>query len=202
MRQGWITLIERVINIVKLPKLNEERLLKKAKQFLELIASEQAWELEDKERRWKEIKEEVKATGTYTHTYEELAYGAQVAWRNASKCVGRIAWNNMVVRDRRHVTDPDEMFRELQEHVRFATNGGNLQITMTVFRPKQPKERWGDRIWNSQLYRYAAYKQPDGSILGDPANDDVFEVFIAIARRAVGFAQSPNRLANYHTLRQ
>ncbi|WP_143172718.1 hypothetical protein [Scytonema sp. HK-05] len=40
--------------------------------------------------------------------------------------------------------------------------------------------------------------------------DDVFEVFMAIARsrsvpeglRAVGFAQSPNRLANYHKLRQ
>ncbi|MCC5659767.1 nitric oxide synthase oxygenase [Nostoc sp. XA010] len=178
MSQGWVTVIERVINVIKLPKLNEERLLKKAKQFLELIASEQAWELEDKERRWKEIKEEVKATATYTHTYEELAYGAQLAWRNASKCVGRIAWNNMVVRDRRHVTDPDEMFRELGEHVRFATNGGNLQITMTVFRPKQPKERWGHRIWNSQLYRYAAYQQPDGSTLGDPANLELTNAII------------------------
>lgn len=168
--QAWATLLDRVINVVKLPMLNQERLLKKAKQFLDLISGEQAWELEDKERRWKEIREEVKATGTYTHTYEELAYGTQVAWRNASKCVGRIAWNNMVVRDCRHVTDPDEMFRECQEHVRFATNGGNLQITMTVFRPKQSKERWGPRFWNSQLYRYAAYEQPDGRILGDPAN--------------------------------
>ena len=170
LRQGWATLLDRVINVVKLPMLNQERFLKKAKQFLDLISSEQAWELEDKERRWKEIREEVQATGTYAHTYEELAYGTQVAWRNASKCVGRISWNNMVVRDRRHVTDPDEMFRECQEHVKFATNGGNLQITMTVFRPKQPKERWGSRFWNSQLYRYAAYRMPDGSIMGDAAN--------------------------------
>ncbi|MCC5664889.1 nitric oxide synthase oxygenase [Nostoc sp. CHAB 5784] len=178
LRQGWATLLDRVINTIKLPMLNKERLLKKAKQFLDLISLEQAWEPEDKERRWKEIREEVKATGTYTHTYEELAYGTQVAWRNASKCVGRIAWNNMVVRDRRHVTNPDEMFRELQEHVQFATNGGNLQITMTVFRPKQPKERWGTRIWNSQLYRYAAYEQPDGRILGDPANLDLTKAII------------------------
>ncbi len=170
LRQGWQTLLDRVINVIKLPQLNQERLLKKAKQFLDLIASEQAWELEDRERRWQEIRQEVQATGTYTHSYEELAYGTQVAWRNASKCVGRIAWNNMVVRDRRHVTDPDEMFRECQEHVRFATNGGNLQITMTVFRPKQPQERWGARFWNSQLYRYAAYQQPNGSVMGDPAN--------------------------------
>ena len=170
LQRGWQTLLDRVINVIKLPMLNQERLLKKAKQFLNLISSEQAWELEDKERRWKEIREEVKATGTYTHTYEELAYGTQVSWRNASKCVGRIAWNNMVVRDRRHVTDPDEMFRECQDHVQFATNGGNLQITMTVFRPRLPKERWGPRFWNSQLYRYAAYKMPDGSVMGDPAN--------------------------------
>lgn len=170
LQQAWATLLERVVNVIKLPMLNQERLLKKAKQFLDLISGEQAWEQEDKERRWKEIRDEVKATGIYTHTYEELAYGAQVAWRNASKCVGRIAWNNMVIRDRRHVTDPDEMFRECQEHVQFATNGGNLQITMTVFRPRQPKERWGPRFWNSQLYRYAAYEQPDGSVLGDPAN--------------------------------
>ncbi|GFE71204.1 nitric oxide synthase oxygenase [Chroococcus sp. FPU101] len=170
LRQAWQTLLDRVINVIKLPKLNEERLLKKAKQFLDLISSEQAWELEDRSRRWQEIQEEIRATGTYTHTYEELAYGAQVAWRNASKCVGRIAWNNMVIRDRRHITDPDEIFQELKEHVKIATNGGNLQITMTAFRPRQPKERWGIRTWNSQLYRYAAYKQADGSVIGDPAN--------------------------------
>ncbi|MHC5832227.1 MAG: nitric oxide synthase oxygenase, partial [Nostoc sp.] len=93
-----------------------------------------------------------------------------LAWRNASKCIARIQWNNMVVRDRRHITDPDEMFRELEEHLRFATNGGNIQITMTVFRPKQPKERWGPRIWNPQLIRYAAYEQENGSVMGDRAN--------------------------------
>ena len=180
LRQGWQTLIDRAVNVIKLPKLNEERLLKKAKQYLELIATEQAWELEDRARRWAEIQEEVHATGTYTHTYEEVAYGAQVSWRNASKCVGRIQWNNMVIRDRRHVTNPDEMFRELQEHLQSATNGGNLQITMTVFRPKHPKERWGPRIWNPQLARYAAYEQPDGSILGDPANLDVTKAIIKL----------------------
>ncbi|WP_375512546.1 nitric oxide synthase oxygenase [uncultured Nostoc sp.] len=180
LRQGWQTLIDRAVNVIKLPKLNEERLLKKAKQYLELIATEQAWEPEDKARRWAEIQEEVHATGTYTHTYEEVAYGAQVSWRNASKCVGRIQWNNMVIRDRRHVSDPDEMFRELQEHLQSATNGGNLQITMTVFRPKHPKERWGPRIWNPQLARYAAYEQPDGRILGDPANLDVTKAIMKL----------------------
>jgi len=170
LRQAWQTLFDRVTNVMKLPMINEERKLKKAKQFLEVIAQEQEWEAADFERRWNEIQEEVKATGTYTHSYEELAYGAQLAWRNASKCIARIQWNNMVVRDRRDVTEPDAMYQELLEHLRIGTNGGNIQITMTVFRPKLPKERWGPRVWNSQLVRYAAYEQEDGTILGDPAN--------------------------------
>lgn len=180
LRQAWQTLFDRVTNVMKLPKLNEERLLKKAKQFLEIIANEQAWEPEDKMRRWAEIQEEVNATGTYTHTYEEIAYGAQLAWRNASKCIGRIQWNNMVVRDRRQIADPDEMFRELEEHLKLATNGGNIQITMTVFRPRQPKERWGPRIWNPQLIRYAAYEQPDGSVMGDRANYELTKAIIKL----------------------
>lgn len=180
LRQAWQTLFDRVTNVMKLPKLNEERLLKRARQYLDQIATEQEWEPEDKARRWAEIQEEVQATGTYTHTYEELAYGAQLAWRNASKCIGRIQWNNMVVRDCRHVTDPDEMFRELEEHLRLGTNGGNLQITMTAFRPKQPKERWGPRIWNPQLIRYAAYEQADNSILGDPANLDLTKAIMKL----------------------
>ena len=180
LRQAWQTLIDRVTNVIKLPKLNEERLLKRARQFLDVIATEQAWGPEDRARRWAEIQAEVKATGTYNHTYEELAYGAQLAWRNASKCIGRIQWNNMVVRDCRHVTDPDEMFQELVEHLRLATNCGNIQITMTAFRPKQPKENWGPRIWNPQLIRYAAYEQADGSVLGDPANLDVTKAIVKL----------------------
>lgn len=178
LRQAWQTLIDRVSNVIKLPKLNEERLLKKAQEFLTTIADEQAWEATDREQRWQEMQAEVRATGTYTHTYEELAYGAQLSWRNASKCVGRIQWQNLVVRDRRHVTDPDEMFRELEEHLRLATNGGNIQITMTAFRPRLPQERWGPRIWNPQLIRYAAYEIPDGSILGDAANLGVTQAII------------------------
>lgn len=74
------------------------------------------------------------------------------------------------------------MFQELVEHLRLGTNGGNLQITMTAFRPKQPKEPWGPRIWNPQLIRYAAYEQPDGSVIGDPANLDVTKVIVKLGQ--------------------
>lgn len=170
LKQAWLILFNRVANVMRQPKMNEEHLLKKAKDFLDLISKEQAWEVEDYTRRWEEIKEEVKATGTYTQSYEELAYGAQVAWRNSAKCIGRIQWSNLMLRDRRDVTDADQIFLECEEHLKMGTNEGNLQIVMTVFRPRQPKERWGIRIWNPQLVRYAAYELEDGKIMGDGAN--------------------------------
>lgn len=46
---------------------------------------------------------EIEKTGTYTHTFKELEVGAQLAWRNSSKCAGRITWSSLVVRDKREV---------------------------------------------------------------------------------------------------
>ena len=107
----------------------------------------------------------------------------RVAWRNAAKCIGRIAWNTLIVRDCRHVTDPglfsfsfslllnilfltfpkykDGMFAEILEHNRIATNGGSLEAVMTVFRPRGDEERWGPRFWNMQIVRYACYEVKD-----------------------------------------
>ncbi|AUD03325.1 nitric oxide synthase oxygenase [Spirosoma pollinicola] len=167
---AWEILLTRVTNVLRQPMINQQRILAQAKDYIDQISQELAWDAADCDRRWSEIKLEIQATGSYTHTYEELAYGAQLAWRNSSKCIGRISWRNMIVRDLRHVTDPDEMFRECAEHLRMATNGGNVQIVMNVFRPKKPLERWGPRIWNAQYIRFAAYEREDGSVLGDRAN--------------------------------
>ncbi|QJD79677.1 nitric oxide synthase oxygenase [Spirosoma rhododendri] len=168
--QAWLVLLERVSNVLRQPMLNQQHILKQADEFIRQVADELTWEPETLTSRLDEIEREIRTTGTYTHTYEELAYGAQLAWRNASKCIGRIAWRNMIVRDLRHLTDPDDLFRETVEHLRLGTNSGNVQIVMNVFRPKKPLERWGPRIWNSQYIRFAAYEQPDGTILGDKAN--------------------------------
>lgn len=167
---AWITLLNRVSAVLRQPMLNQQRLIDEATEFIRQVGDELAWEPANTEQRLQAIEREIRTTGTYIQTYEELAYGAQLAWRNASKCIGRIAWRNMIVRDLRHVNDPDTMFQECVEHARMATNGGNVQIVMNVFRPRKPGERWGPRIWNSQYIRYAAYEQPDGTILGDKAN--------------------------------
>lgn len=46
---------------------------------------------------------------------------------------------------------------------------------ITIF-PQRTDGKHDFRVWNSQLIRYAGYKQPDGSILGDPANVAFTEV--------------------------
>ncbi len=173
MRRGWQVMFGRVIRIISEPMAQQERMISAARDFINQVARELDWPDARIHKRWSEITHEIRATGAYTHTFEEIEYGAKLAWRNAPKCIGRISWKNLIVRDRRHVTDPDEMFAECVEHLRAATNGGNIEIVLTLFRPTRPGERWGPRIWNSQLIRYAGYPMPDGSVLGDRANLDL-----------------------------
>ena len=119
--------------------------------------------------RWQEINRLIETNGTYEHTLDELTYGARLAWRNSSRCVGRYFWQSLQVRDLRHLDTEEQMFKAIVEHIKLATNNGDIRAVMSVFKPD------GRRLWNSQLLRYAAYKQPNGSILGDPANLELTE---------------------------
>ncbi|KAL0973341.1 hypothetical protein UPYG_G00202200, partial [Umbra pygmaea] len=119
--------------------------------------------------RLKEVSTEIDATGTYQLTSEELAFGAKQAWRNAPRCIGRIQWSNLQVFDARKIKTTQDMFQFLCEHLRFATNGGNIRSVITVF-PQKQDDRHDFRVWNSQLIKYAGYQLPDGSIQGDPSS--------------------------------
>ena len=127
------------------------------------------------EERLKFVENEINATGTYQILEDELTYGAKLAWRNAPRCTGRIEWKNLKVYDARHVTTAKEMFDCILRHVRYATNGGNLRSTMTIF-PPRAASRGDFRIWNNQLFKYAGYKQTDGNVIGDPASVELTEI--------------------------
>jgi nitric-oxide synthase len=114
------------------------------------------------------IQAEIDHTGTYWQSSDELAYGAKLAWRNSTRCIGRLYWRSLEVRDMRHLSTAEEVFEACVEHLRLATNGGRIRSMITVFGP-QPPDQPGIRIWNPQMIRYAGYRQPDGAILGDPA---------------------------------
>jgi nitric-oxide synthase len=119
--------------------------------------------------RWAEVSAEIERTGTYVQTYDELSFGAKLAWRNSTRCIGRLFWSGLQVRDMRHLRDESEMLSSLMEHIELATHGGNLRAVMTVLPPADASGK-GPRIWNGQLLRYAGYRNPDGSVTGDPMN--------------------------------
>ena len=48
--------------------------------------------------RLSQVKQEIDEKGHYDLTYEELAYGARLGWRNAPRCVNRIQWRQLEVR--------------------------------------------------------------------------------------------------------
>jgi nitric-oxide synthase len=115
-----------------------------------------------------EIQSEIRCTGTYKHTYDELQFGTKAAWRNSPRCTGRLHWGTLHVRDMRHLTTAEGVFEALVEHIQLATNGGRIRSVISVFAPQTPGQP-GVRIWNPQLIRYAGYQQTDGTVIGDPS---------------------------------
>jgi nitric-oxide synthase len=156
-----------------------------AESFLELFHTETA-NLAALDDRLSQVRAEISRYGTYQHTQAELQFGARVAWRNANRCIGRLYWRSLRVRDRRHVVAADCVAAECVEHLREATNGGRIRPIITVFAPDTPHHR-GPRIHNSQLVRYAGHLRPDGAVLGDPMN-----IAPTIQARALGWAPSPH----------
>ncbi|GAA3813879.1 nitric oxide synthase oxygenase [Sphaerisporangium flaviroseum] len=124
------------------------------------------------EPRLRQVMAQIAQYGTYTHTDGELAFGARVAWRNSNRCIGRLYWRSLRVRDHRSVDTAEGVALECVEHLREATGSGRIRPTITVFAQDRPG-RPGPRIWNEQLIRYAGYHGPDGVVVaGDARNAD------------------------------
>jgi nitric-oxide synthase, bacterial len=153
---------------------DRQKLLAEARAYLHLFYHEYGT-LDFYPDQLAQIQAEIEQTGTYWHTFKELAYGARIAWRNSTRCIGRLHWKSLLVRDMRHLSTAEEIFEALVEHIQLATNGGKIQSMMTVFAP-QASGQPGIRIWNPQLIRYAGYRQPGGSVLGDPLHVELTEI--------------------------
>jgi nitric-oxide synthase, bacterial len=119
--------------------------------------------------RWTEVRKQIRDGLSDYLTGEELEYGAKVAWRNSTRCVGRLAWQSLVVRDLRHLNAPEQVFAALVDHIVVSTNAGRIIPMVSVF-ASSSAEKPKIRIWNRQLIGYAGYLQTDGSVMGDPMN--------------------------------
>jgi len=118
------------------------------------------------EERLNDIEIEIKSTGFYTHTYEEIEHGAKLAWRNSNRCIGRLFWDKLRVLDARHINDDEGVQEEIIHHISYATNSGKILPTITIFKPNLSENNC-IQIHNHQLLRYAGY-ETDRGITGDP----------------------------------
>lgn len=135
--------------------------------------------------RLEQVRALIAETGTYQHTADELGYGAKIAWRNASRCIGRLYWRSLVVRDERRARSAEQIFDRLVGHLRLASGmkavgdgppvdgnpdqpaRGALRPVISIFAPAEPG-RPHARVWNDQLIRYAAYRAGPDEVVGDP----------------------------------
>lgn len=143
--------------------LTETDLLE-SESFIRAYAEETA-NLSEKEaeHRMREIaaQAEVHPLQQWHPETEELLWAAKAAWRNSNRCIGRLHWRSLHLFDRRDITGTDEAYEALLEHLRFATNGGRIRSTISVFSN-------GLKILNPHLIRFAGFREADGSITGDP----------------------------------
>jgi nitric-oxide synthase len=154
-----------------------EEVLPAAERFLAMFYAENpgAGALAD---RMRHVCAEVEEYGTYRHTPAELAFAARVAWRNSSRCIGRLYWRSLRVRDRRQISAPAQIADESFRHLREATNAGRIRPTITVFAPDAPG-RPGPRILNSQLVGYAGHLSDD-AVTGDPSHLDITRLAMSL----------------------
>ncbi|XP_066248100.1 nitric oxide synthase isoform X2 [Euwallacea similis] len=158
------------------PPRTPKEVLKQAKDFLDqYFTSIRRAQSPAHISRWEQVQKEVAATGAYQLTETELIYGAKLAWRNSVRCIGRIQWSKLQVFDCRYVTTTSGMFEALCNHIKYSTNKGNIRSAITIF-PQRTDTKHDYRVWNPQLISYAGYRQPDGSVIGDPLNADFTEV--------------------------
>ena len=104
-------------------------------------------------------------------TSAELTWAGRIAWRNHARCIGRLHWRSLVVRDQRDLTEPADIAASLREHLELAQGNGSVRSYLTVFAPPAQAGGPAPRIWNAQLCGYAGHRRADGSVLGDPANE-------------------------------
>lgn len=115
---------------------------------------------------------------------EELRHAARVGWRNHARCIGRLHWRGLDVRDHRHLDDADQIAASLREHLALAQNDGAVRPVMTVFAPPETAGGPVPRMINHQLCAYAGHRAADGAVRGDPKN-------VALTERALALGWNP-----------
>ena len=71
------------------------------------------------------------------------------------------------------------MFEAICNHIKYATNKGNIRSAITIFRQRsQPGHDF--RVWNSQFVGYAGYKLDNKTIIGDRSQIEFTDICIKL----------------------
>ena len=143
-----------------------------AMDFLALCHEELGWDDQKLATRQAAARDAIENGHPWQPSFEELEHGARVAWRNNARCIGRLFWESLEVRDKRDLLEPDAVAEDLHQHIRQATNKGKIKPLISIYAPED-EQGAQLRIWNHQLFGYAGYgKQADGTYLGDPKHEE------------------------------
>lgn len=151
-----------------------------AKAFLVQFCRETEQDCTYQKRRWGEVARDLKRHGYYEHTPEELTFGARVAWRNHARCIGRLFWEGLEVRDCRAHNEPDAIVERVASHMVDAISCGGIRSMISVFSPIQ-NGRQAAYIESRQITQYAGYfDAKSGRVLGDRQNVEVTRIATAL----------------------
>ncbi|CAF3342184.1 unnamed protein product [Rotaria socialis] len=150
----------------ELQRTSSEYIFKEAYEFLSMYQTAKGLSVESFRARLDAIKFEIESTGLYAHTTAEIEYGCQLAWRNSARCINRLYWSTLEVLDKRNITSNHEMFVIICDHLRMAYNQGVLKATILVMNREA-------RLWSTQYLRFACYQELNGSLIGDPMNQEL-----------------------------
>jgi len=148
-------------------KVKDTTVLKsEAKEFLDCFY--QAKRLNGFNKRWKTVEENIIKHNTYWHTFQELDFGAKLAWRNSNRCIGRLFWKTLKVLDCRQVTTKQAFVENLKTHLKTAQATNKIRSTISIFPPQTDFRETPFSILNYTLIQYAGYRTPNNQIVGDP----------------------------------
>ncbi len=153
----------------RLRRLGLSERIEEAVAFIRRFHRENNLPIAKSKQRQAEVVKSLRRTGHYTHTIEEIAFGARVAWRNHARCIGRLFWQSLEVIDCRHVKDEDEMVGHIFSHLANAFGDGGIKSTISIFSPVEV-DKIPAYVESKQVIQYAGYFNVDGSFLGDRQN--------------------------------
>ncbi|MEM9257167.1 MAG: nitric oxide synthase oxygenase [Pseudomonadota bacterium] len=159
----------------RLRRLSPGERQEEARAFIKLFFSETSNDQRLMKHRLAEVSRALRKSNHYEHTAEELAFGARVAWRNHSRCIGRRFWSSLEVFDCRGLTEPDDVASRIVQHMKDALGDGKIRSMISVFAPVSA-DRLPVYVESPQIHQYAGYSLSDSSFLGDRQNADLTRV--------------------------